>query len=444
MASGNERARRVLEAAFADALAAVDAEQAVQRAFDAFPEDDLSGSGSEPGSIHVLALGKASVPMARAAAMRLGARAGPGLVVTKDGHAEGFTHWPVLETAHPVPDARSAEAGRRGLDFAAAVPADARLLVLLSGGTSSLASTPVAGLELSDLVHANRSLLASGAPIKDVNVVRKRLAAVSGGRLAVATAARRIDVWIVSDVLDDDPASIASGPCAPDPSDFEQAVSILRRRDVWLGLPERVRTHLSEGVRRKERDTPPVSDPLFERVHTRIVASNADAVAAAADSLEKEGARVLRLGRPLEGEASRKGRWLAGLACALATDETTAFVAGGETTVTLPADPGLGGRNQELALAAAQELARQAEAGVSSAARVTLLAAGTDGSDGPTDAAGAVVDATTVERIRRAGIDPASALARHDSTPALDAAGDLMRTGPTGSNVMDLTLVWID
>ena len=199
----------------------------------------------------------------------------------------------------------------------AAVPTDARLLVLLSGGTSALASTPVAGLELSDLVNANRSLLGSVCAIEDVNVVRKRLAAVSGGRLAAASAARRIDVWIVSDVLGDDPASIASGPCAPDPSDFEQAVTILRRRDVWRGLPERFRAHLLRGARRKERDTRPASDPLFERVHTRIVASNADALAAAADSLEKE-ARAGAAPRPATRGRSLAQGSVVGRACVCA------------------------------------------------------------------------------------------------------------------------------
>jgi glycerate-2-kinase len=437
-------ARRVLEAAFADALTAVDAETAVQRAFESVAEHAPPRTPSKPGSTHVLALGKAAVPMARAAAACLEAAAGPGLIVTKDGHGGGFSRWPLLETAHPVPDVRSAAAGRRVLDFAASVPRDARLLVLLSGGTSALVSTPVEGLELEDLAQTNRSLLASGAPIEEVNVVRKRLAAVSGGRLAAACRAHRIDVWIVSDVLGDDPASIASGPCAPDPSSFQRAVSILQRRGVWDGLPERVRNHLSHGQRRSERDTPDPADPIFERVQTRIVASNADATAAAARSLRQAGGRVLQLGHPLEGEAKLKGRWLAALACSCSNVEPTALVAGGETTVTLPAEVGLGGRNQELALAAAHELARQAASGVAKADRVTLLAAGTDGSDGPTDVAGAVVDASSTLRMHRAGLDAGEALARHDATPALDAAGALLRTGPTGSNVMDLCLVWID
>jgi len=430
--------RQALRAALDAALDRVDAQHSVEAALDA-------GIGDSLAPIHVLALGKAAAGMARAVHVRMGAAVARGLVVTKDGHSGGFDAWPVLETSHPVPDARCAEAGRRVLAFAAEVPASDTLLVLLSGGTSALLATPIDGLELEDLVQTNELLLASGAPIEALNTVRKRLAAVSAGRLAAATGAARIRVLVVSDVVGDDLAAIASGPCAPDPTGFADALDVVQRAGVELRLPPRVRAHLESGVREDRRDAPAAEDAVFERVDTRLVARNADAVASAAESLRAAGARVVVLGDRLTGEACVRGAQLAALAEALAKGDVDgqapiAFVVGGETTVTLGDAPGQGGRNQELALAAAKALA-----GADPAARpVTLLAAGTDGTDGPTDAAGGLVDRRSVERMAAVGFDAAVALARHDAHGALDAAGDLLRTGPTGTNVMDLALVWID
>lgn len=446
MTPAGARGRRALEAAFRDALVAVDAEAAVRRAFEAeTPLEPADGRVlPAPASVHVLALGKAAPAMARGARACLGDAIARGLLVTKQGHSEDFDAWPVLEAAHPVPDARCVEAGRRVLAFAASVPAGHRLLVLLSGGASALLSAPVPGLELSDLVRTNELLLASGAPIEEINAVRKRLCLASGGRLAAATPAHRIDVWIVSDVIGDDPSLIASGPCTPDAGGFDLAVRVLRARGAWDGLPPRVRSLLARGRLDGLRDVPEASDAVFRRVHTRIVARNEDAIAAAMRSLARSGARTLKLTGRLAGEASHAGARLAALASSLAAHGPVALVAGGETTVTLGTDVGQGGRNQELALAAALELASGAARGAPAAERVTLLAAGTDGSDGPTDAAGAVVDAATIDRMRRAGFDAHASLARHDALPALAAAGDLLRTGPTGSNVMDLTLAWIE
>ncbi len=432
--------RAALRAALVDALDRVDGERSVTRAFET-AEGDAAFVDDTPGSVHVLALGKAAAPMARAAHARLGRRAARGLVVTKEGHAAGFDAWPVVETAHPIPDARCAEAGRRVLGFAAEVPAQARLLVLLSGGTSALVATPVDGLALDDLARTSEALLASGAPIEEMNVVRKRLAAVAAGRLAAASPARRIDVWIVSDVVGDDVASIASGPCTPDPSDFGDALRIVERRGVLGALPASVRGLLEGGATGARRDAPAEDDPLFARVHPRLVARNRDALDAAAARLDRAGARVHVLGDRLTGEAHARGRQIACLSRALAASgsmrEPIALVVGGETTVRLGDQPGQGGRNQELALAAALDLEGE------QATEIAVLAAGSDGTDGPTDAAGGLVDVESAARMRASGIDPASALARHDALPALEASDDLLRTGPTGTNVMDLTLVWI-
>ncbi len=437
--------RSALLAALHAALARVDAERSVSRAFD----EDASGlAESAPASVHVLALGKAAAPMARAACARLGGAAARGLVLTKDGHGAGFDVWPVIESAHPVPDARSAEAGRRALAFAADMPEGDRLLVLLSGGTSALVATPVEGLALEDLARTSSLLLGSGAPIEEMNVVRKRLAAVSAGRLsAAASRASRVDVWIVSDVVGDDPGTIASGPCHADASGFEAALGILERRGVMDALPPRVRAHLEAGVASRRSDSPLPGDPVFERVRTKLVARNRDALDAAAASLGESGARVVSLGDRVTGEARERGAQWAALARSIAgvTRERgpIALVGGGETTVRLGDDPGDGGRNQELALAAALALEEGAGGRDEHGSEIALLAAGTDGTDGPTDAAGGLVDVHSAERMRAAGADPGRGLLRHDAYPVLDAAGDLVRTGPTGTNVMDLTLVWI-
>jgi hydroxypyruvate reductase len=324
------------------------------------------------------------------------------------------------------------------------VPGDA-VVVLLSGGTSSLVGAPVAGVSEADLDALWRLLLESGLDIHTMNAVRRRFTRWGGGRLAVALAGRSVDVLAISDVPGDDPADIGSGPCAADPLTAADVERLLGAAGLLPRLPPALVALLRDPT--PALRTPGRSHPAIAAVRTRIVASNRDAVRAAAAHARGLGWKVRAASAPLTGDARAAGARTAAGLLHTALDgagvhsETVCIVAGGETTVALgprgiedDAAPH-GGRCQELALAAARVLA-----GSGAGPAAALLAAGTDGRDGPTDAAGAVVDGDTWQAIRAAGRDPARDLAMHDSYPALDAAAALLRTGATGTNVMDLVI----
>lgn len=485
--------RGALEAIFAAALDAVDPAAAVRRAVvredgvgrEAAPGGGrgrlvLAGEPLAPGArLGAVAVGKAALPMAAAFEAVAGGDLAWGLGVTKEGHGREPTHglrrFALREAAHPVPDARCEVAAREVLERVAREPAPDALVVLLSGGTSSLWACPLPGLALEDVAAATRTLLAAGAPIEELNAVRKHLCELAGGRLAAASAAPRVHVLVISDVLGDRLEVIASGPCAPDPTTYADALEILERRaPARAGEPPslaRVRAHLEAGTRGERPESPGPDHPAFAggRVRHAVLASNATALDAAADAARRAGYAPRVVTRALRGEARVAGRRLAGLgraaAAALAkgapatspTPEAVCLLAGGETTVTVRGE-GRGGRSQELALAAALTLAGFSESGLGSrsgsdagadapgdppAGRVGLLAAGTDGSDGPTDAAGAFADAGSVARGRRRGVDAGQALARNDAYAFFAAEGGLLRTGPTGTNVMDLVLVGV-
>jgi glycerate-2-kinase len=374
---------------FDAALSAVDPGPAVARA--------LAAHGAPRSAPHVIAIGKAAPAMATAAVAELAAHGlepAGGIVVAAEGSNGAVGLLPRVVGDHPVPGPRSFEAAQAIGRAAAAVRADDECWVLLSGGTSSLIAAPAPGVGSGQLITLFRELLASGRAIGDVNVVRRRMLRWGDGRLAEALAARRIRVLAVSDVPGDHPGDIGSGPC-----------------------------------------TPGGGAPQNNRIAFEIVARNADAVIGAELRAHEYGLDVV-IGAPLTGEARRTGddlaRELLAMRAGLAPGRTACLIRGGETTVTLDAAPGMGGRSQELALAAARTLA-----GVEG---ITALAAGTDGRDGPTDAAGAFVNGGTWAAIAAGGVDPAAALAGHDSYRALDAAGALLRTGPTGTNVMDLAI----
>jgi hydroxypyruvate reductase len=310
--------------------------------------------------------------------------------------------------------------------------------VLLSGGTSSLAGAPIDGVSPGDYTALGRLLLASGLEIGTMNQVRKRVSRWAGGRLGVALAARgaaRIRVYVVSDVVGDSVEAIASGPCAPDPGRAADVRAMLLERGLWHEVPPTVRTAIEDAAVGGRAETPKPDDPAFRLVTHRIVARNRDALEGAAEAARLRGYDVEIAGLPLSGEARRRGEEIARTLVS-GRGRPACLLWGGETTVTLDAaTDGAGGRCQELALAAAQVLADSLPRATSA-----LLAAGTDGRDGPTDAAGAVVDARTLDRIRRAGRDPARDLEAHRSYDALDAAGALFRPGATGTNVMDVVI----
>jgi len=312
---------------------------------------------------------------------------------------------------------------------------DEEFVVLLSGGASALWAEPAPPLEVPELVRTTSLLLGAGIDIHGLNAVRKHLTRVSGGRLAEAVpGAAAIRVLVLSDVPGDDLATIGSGPCEPDPTTYHDARAAIEAVGAWMALPEDVRRHLEEGCAGTRNESPKPGAPWAARVDTRILASNATALQAIEVAASAQGLPVRRDPLPLRGEAREAGRRLA----ARATEPgaaPTLWIAGGETAVTVRGD-GKGGRSQELALAAAL-----AWEGADVAPDTLLLAAGTDGTDGPTEAAGAFADPGTASRGRERGVDPEQALARNDSHRFFDAEGGLFVTGPTRTNVMDLALL---
>ncbi len=428
---------RVLQAALGavDARAAVDASLLIDRNGLVVCDHELA----DTAMLVVVAIGKAAAPMAAAVAARVPERIRSGVVVTKDGHARGYPLDPfeVIEAGHPLPDSRGAAAAARVLEFVSGAACDDLLLVLLSGGASALVSLAPPGISGEELAETNRLLLESGADIGELNAVRKHLSQISGGRLAACAAASQIAVLAISDVCGDAVDVIGSGLCAADPTRFEDAFEVLQRRGIAQRVPDAVRAHLERGCRGDEPESPKPGDPIFAKVQHRIVARNADARTAALAEAAALGARSISLGECLAGEARGLGQRFAALATAVACPRPVCLVAGGESVVQVRGE-GRGGRNQELALAAAIEFARS-----ESRADIVVMAVGTDGTDGPTDAAGAWADPRTVERGRRRGVDADRALQNNDSHAFFAAESGLVVTGPTGTNVMDLVLVWV-
>jgi glycerate-2-kinase len=426
-----------LAALFGEAVAAVDASEAVRRAV--LRDGDrlvVAGTPLAPGQrLFVLAAGKAAAAMAAAVEEVAGERVAAGLAVTKDAHGLPLRRVALRLAAHPVPDARCEAAAREAVALVEGAGADDVLLALLSGGASSLLACPAPGLELADLAEATRRLLAAGAEIEELNAVRKHLSGLAGGRLARRAPSRRIEVLLISDVPGDRLDVIASGPFAPDPTTYADALAALSGRGLERELPERVRAHLAAGARGEREETPKPGDPGLERVRHTLLATNRTAVDAARRAAERRGLRAEVLDGVLRGEAREAARALVARARAARGSAPACLVAGGETHVTVRG-PGRGGRSQELALAAALDLDRDRP--------TALLAAGTDGSDGPTDAAGAYADESTLERARRAGLDARAALDANDAYAFFAAEGGLFRTGPTRTNVMDLALVRVD
>jgi glycerate-2-kinase len=437
--SGGVRAQ--LERVLRASLAAVDAGAAVSRAVSraggdlAICESPLA----ENRRVWVLAVGKAAAAMAAAFETLAGERIAGGLAITKDGHGVPLTRIALREAGHPVPDARSEDAAREALALVGGAGRDDALVVLLSGGASSLLACPAPGLALADVAATTSLLLSAGAGIEELNAVRKHLSAVGGGRLGRRAASARIEVLAISDVPGDRIDVIGSGPFAPDPSTFDDALAALDRRGVRGRVPVRVAAHLEAGARGEAEETPKPGDAGLARVRTKLLATNATALAAAADAASRLGMQPVVVSGSLQGEAREVGRRLAALAAAVrpAAGEAlpVCLIAGGETVVTVRGR-GRGGRNQELALAAARALDGRPG--------IAILAAGTDGSDGPTDAAGAFADAGTLERARARRLDAGAALAENDSYGFFAAEGGLLVTGPTHTNVMDLVLLHVD
>jgi hydroxypyruvate reductase len=393
------------------------------------------------GRIVLAAVGKAAVPMASAAEDVLGDRLAEAIVVTAEGApgpspAGAAARVRFRTASHPVPDARGLAAAAEVESLARGLGREDLLLVLLSGGASALLPSPAEGVTLEDKARTTSLLLRAGSTIHELNAVRKHLSRLKGGGLARAAAPARVVALVLSDVVGDDLSTIASGPTVPDPTTFADAVEALRRRGVLDDVPGPVRSRLLAGAEGRISETPKAGDPAFRRVATRIVGSNRLSVEAAAREARRRGLRPRVLTTRLEGEAREVARVLVGVLreCVEAgrpASPPLCLLAGGETTVTVRGD-GQGGRNQELAVAAAQALH-----GFPVPAVVASLA--TDGIDGASDAAGGIADDTSAARAEALGLAPAAAfLAASDTRNYLGPLGDLILTGPTGTNVVDV------
>jgi glycerate 2-kinase len=376
--------------------------------------------------------------MVSGAIRRLGPRIGAGLIVAADGTigANGFgdDRFEVLVGGHPLPTPASEAAGRRALAFAASTRVDQLLLVLISGGASALMAAPAEGITLDDKRATTQQLLRAGADIYALNTVRKHLSAIKGGWLA-ANAAGACRALAISDVVGDDLSVIASGPTVADASRFADAISVLTRFGGVAAYPPAVVTRLRRGLDGAIAETPKPDDARLSQAHTAVIGSRQDAMRGAAAAAATLGYHVLRIDEAVVGEARVAA--LAHMREALARSEglgrPVCVVSTGETTVHVTGR-GKGGRNQEFALAAAGVLA-----GLDAPA--VMASVGTDGIDGPTDAAGAVADATTLARAQAAGLAPARYLSDNNAYALFDALGDLVHTGPTGTNVGDLQVI---
>lgn len=435
-------ARDRLEGVLREGLAAIDAGDALAR----FVQRTATGTiriGDRvvaPGvGIWVAALGKAAPQMLSALEGVALDRIRGGIAVAPDGHFVDFASAVTKVVAgHPVPNEAGERAARELLSLVENIPPGDILVVLLSGGASALTTCPAPGLNLEDLQRATRLLLASGAEIAEVNSVRTHCSCFSGGRLAAASQTRMIEVLAISDVVGDRPEVIGSGPCSPDPSTFSEALAVIDRFGLQAQMPTRVMMHLQSGVEGGVEESHSAGDPGLNGVHYQIISNNQDARKAVREAGARRGLRVVDLGEILSGEARPMGRRLMALAGSVRAAEPILLVAGGETVVRVRGQ-GLGGRNQELALAAALSWADQGGTN-----RVTLLTMGTDGRDGPTPAAGAFADGETLERALAEGLDARAMLDDNDAYGFFSSMGGTLVTGPTGTNVMDLVLIMVE
>jgi glycerate-2-kinase len=380
--------------------------------------------------------GKASPRMAQAIEHILGTKLEQGLVVVKNGHRAPTKHVTVVEAGHPIPDRAGRQATERIRTLVQNLTPRDLLLVLLSGGASSLLPAPVPGITLAEKQRTTRLLLRSGATIDEMNTVRKHLSRLKGGGLALSTQATIVTL-ILSDVMGDDIATIGSGPTAPDPTTFADAIGVLRRYRIWRTVPGTVRHHLLQGSNGTVPETLKPGSPRLRSVHHTIIGNNREMIDAVTHTAEQAGLHTHLLSTAITGEARTEAKRFVGHALRLARQagslrRPSCIIAGGEPTVTVTGR-GHGGRAQEFAAAAALRLA-----GVSN---VWLAALGTDGTDGPTDVAGAVVSGTTAAQAGTVGVNLPAALKRHDTYPALKTLRCHIRTGPTGTNVNDLYLL---
>lgn len=389
--------------------------------------------------ILVVGAGKASAAMAVALEDVLGDRISAGAVNVKYGYTAPTRYISICEAGHPIPDEAGLKGTRHIVELVRDAGADDLVICLISGGGSALMFLPHNGIDLAAMQQLTSVMLACGATINELNAVRKHLDQVKGGQLARLVYPAELVTLIVSDVVGNPLDVIASGPTVPDGTTFADACGIIDRYALWETIPATIAAHLRRGRAGEIADTPKPGDPIFARTYNLVIGSNTLAAEAALAKARELGFNTLLLSTYVEGEAREAGKFFAAIAREIVASgrpipAPACVVAGGETTVTVRGQ-GKGGRNQELALSAAIQIA-----GLPDALVVTLA---TDGTDGPTDAAGALADGTTVERAHALGLDPVAFLANNDAYHFFAALGDLLITGPTNTNVNDLTFVYV-
>ena len=387
----------------------------------------------------VAGCGKAAARMARAIEDLLGDRISGGIVIVKYGHGLPLDKIRVIEAGHPIPDKAGLDGASQIMDYVRTAGAADMVIFLISGGGSALFPCPADGLTLAEKQQTTQNLLDSGATIQEVNAVRKHISKSKGGRFAKLVAPAQLVSLILSDVVGDPLEAIASGPTVADSTTYSDCLEIIRRYNLSGRIPHAVSQLLQRGAKGEIDETPKPGDSVFEKVQNIIVANNRLALEAAQRQAEALGYHAMILSGCIEGESRLVASSHAALVQKIAQTNgplrrPACVISGGETTVTIRGD-GLGGRNQEFALAAAIE--------INGIDGVVVLSAGTDGTDGPTDAAGAIVDSSTIQRGQSKGLDAAEFLARNDSYHFLQATGDLFITGPTFTNVMDLQVMLI-
>jgi hydroxypyruvate reductase len=401
------------------------------------PEAELDLTGFD--RISLVGAGKAAAPMARGIEELFGKKIRKGLINVKYGFTEKLAFTEIIESGHPVPDKNGVKGTKKILDFLRRANEKDLIFSLISGGGSALLPQPAGKITLSEKQKITRDLLACGASIDEINTIRKHISSSKGGQMARAAFPATIVNLILSDVVGDKTDVIASGPFVPDDSTFEDAFRIFKKYDL-KEIPAAIQDHIKLGLDGQIPETPKRNDEIFDRILTYIVGSNILALKAASAMAKKLGYRTLILSSMVEGETKEIARVHTAIAKEILKTghpipPPACIISGGETTVTIRGD-GLGGRNQEFCLASALDI-------VELPPRVVLLSGGTDGNDGPTDAAGAMVDPLTVTRGQDAGISAERFLDRNDAYHFLNKTKDLLMTGPTNTNVMDVRLVLV-
>lgn len=389
--------------------------------------------------VFVLGAGKASVPMAAACEEILQKRISKGIIVTKHGHSGPLKYITTVEAGHPVPDKAGLHAAQHILTLLKGSEADDLVIFLTSGGCSALLPLPVPPITLSEKKKLTNLLLKSGAPIHEINAVRKHISMTKGGSLAKLAYPSTVINLILSDVVGDDLDVIGSGPFVPDSSTFQKAWDVLEKYNLKAGVPESIIKHLQAGLERKVQETPKPGQAYFRKVKNLIIGSNLVALKAAEIKARDMGFETLILSSQMQGEARELAKIYAAIAKEIVKSghpfsPPVCLLAGGEPTVTVKGK-GLGGRNTELALAVAIEIQKLND--------ITFLSGGTDGTDGPTDAAGAIVSGSTYRKALKKGLKPENYLAHNDSYTFFKETGGLLITGPTRTNVMDIHIMLV-